>query len=149
MSYEIREATAEDAAVVLALTHELAAYEHLEKEVHMTVDRLARALAGPLPFVHASLLEVPEDGVVGHALWFPTFSTFLGRPGIWLEDLYVREGYRGKGYGRALLEHLRNRTDGRVEWEVLDWNGPAIDTYERVGARPVRGWTKYRWTPET
>ena len=147
MTYEIREATADDAPVVLALTQELAASEHLEKEVHMTVGRLARALSGPLPFVHASLLEVPEDGVVAHALWFPTFSTFLGRAGIWLEDLYVREPHRGKGYARALLEHLRNRTDGRVEWEVLDWNERAIAAYERVGARPVRGWTRYRWTP--
>lgn len=147
MSYAIREATGDDAPLILVLTGELAAYEHLEKEVHLTVDRLARALSGPLPFVHASLLEVPEEGVVGHALWFPTFSTFLGRSGIWLEDLYVREAYRGNGYGRALVEHLRNRTDGRVEWEVLDWNEQAIAAYERLGARPIRGWTRYRWTP--
>lgn len=147
MSFEIREATERDTAVVLALTQELAAYEHLENELHATLERLTRALAGPLPFVHASLLEVPEDGVVGYALWFPTFSTFLGRSGIWVEDLYVRQAHRGNGYGRALLEHLRTRTDGRIEWEVLDWNERAIAVYERLGARPVPGWTRYRWTP--
>ena len=89
------------------------------------------------------------DGtVVGMALWFPTFSTFLGRPGIWLEDLFVRAEARGNGHGLALLQHLRGLTDGRVEWAVLDWNTPSIEFYERLGARPLEGWTRYRWSPD-
>jgi GNAT superfamily N-acetyltransferase len=80
------------------------------------------------------------------ALWCWSFSTFLGRPGIWLEDLFVRPERRGHGLGRALLEALFERAgDGRVEWAVLDWNAPSIAFYESLGARPVAGWTRYRW----
>ena len=71
-----------------------------------------------------------------------TFSTFLGRTGIWLEDLYVRPEHRRRGYATALLEHMRSLTEGRLEWEVLEWNSPAIDFYQRVGARPMAGWTR-------
>ena len=81
----------------------------------------------------------------GHALWYRTFSTFLGKTGIWLEDLYVRPGHRRRGYAGALLAHLRMMTDGRLEWEVLEWNAPAMDFYQRLGARPMAGWTRYRW----
>ena len=90
-----------------------------------------------------SLMAAPY--YMGFALWYRTFSTFLGRPGIWLEDLFVREEHRSRGYGRALLDALRSRTDGRVEWAVLDWNEPSIEFYQRLGARPVEGWTRYRW----
>ena len=83
--------------------------------------------------------------MAGFALWFRTFSTFLGRPGIWLEDLFVRPSSRGRGHGRALLDALRELTDGRVEWAVLDWNESSIAFYESLGARPVPGWTRYRW----
>ena len=79
------------------------------------------------------------------ALWFPTFSTFLGRPGIWLEDLFVRPAHRGDGYGKALLTTLMAMSPGRVEWTVLDWNQPSIDFYHSLGAEPVDGWTRYRW----
>lgn len=144
MTYSIREATAKDAAQVLALTQELAAFEQMECVA--TVDQFRRALAGPLPLVHVSLIET-EDVVAGHALWFPTFSTFRGRGGVWLEDLFVRAEYRGRGFGRALLSHLGTRTDGRIEWDVLDWNERAIALYEHLGARPVPGWTRYRWLP--
>jgi GNAT superfamily N-acetyltransferase len=79
------------------------------------------------------------------ALWFRTFSTFLGVPGIWLEDLFVRPAFRGRGLGRALLEDLFERSPGRVEWAVLDWNEPSIAFYRSLGAEPVDGWTRYRW----
>ncbi|MGH9087311.1 MAG: GNAT family N-acetyltransferase [Acidimicrobiales bacterium] len=145
MSLSIREATGDDAEEIVALTRELAGFEHLADEVRCTADQVRRTVADGL--VHVSLGEVGDGVAAGHALWFPTFSTFLGQTGIWLEDLYVRPPHRGRGYGRALLEHLRARTDGRVEWEVLDWNERAIAVYEHLGAEPVRGWTRYRWAP--
>jgi GNAT superfamily N-acetyltransferase len=82
------------------------------------------------------------------ALWHWTFSTFLGRPGIWLEDLVVRPEHRGAGLGRALLTSLFERSPGRVEWAVLDWNEPAMAFYRSLGAAPVDGWMRYRWTRE-
>lgn len=148
MTFSIRDATGDDAEEVVALTRELAELEHLAHEVECTADQVRRALADGVVHVSLGVVEGGPAAVCGHALWFPTFSTFLGRPGIWLEDLYVREPYRGRGYGRALLEHLRSRTDGRLDWEVLDWNEPAIAVYEHLGAAPVRGWTRYRWAPE-
>ena len=84
--------------------------------------------------------------MAGLALWFWTFSTFLGQPGIWLEDLVVRPEHRGVGLGRALLESLFERSPGRVEWAVLDWNEPSIAFYESLGARRLAGWKTYRWT---
>ena len=140
----IREATEDDAGSVLALIGELADYEKLADQAVATVDDVRRALAGPV--VAVSLVEADDGAVAGMALWFRTFSTFLGRTGIWLEDLFVRPAHRGRGYGRALLEHLREQTDGRVEWAVLDWNEPAIGFYRNLGARPLDGWTTYRWT---
>ena len=90
--------------------------------------------------------DPPGSPAVGIAVWFPTYSTFLGRTGIWLEDLFVLPDHRGTGIGLALLQHLFERAgDGRVEWAVLDWNEPSIAFYERQGARPVSGWTRYRW----
>ena len=84
----------------------------------------------------------------GMALYFRTYSTWLGRSGIWLEDLFVRPQFRGEGHGRALLDAVRARTDGRVEWVVLDWNESAIGFYRSLGAEPVDGWTRFRWLPE-
>ncbi len=142
----IRQAGADDAEEVLSLIRELAGFERMEGEVSCTVDDLRRELFGADPVARVSL--VTQGGAVaGMALWFPTFSTFLGRRGIWLEDLFVRDPWRGRGHGRALVEHLRTRVDGRVEWAVLDWNRRAIDFYESLGARPVEGWTTYRWLP--
>jgi GNAT superfamily N-acetyltransferase len=100
---------------------------------------------GPEPVVKVSLATDDGGTVVGCAVWFRTYSTFTGRLGIWLEDLFVRPEHRGRGHGRALLDHLRALTDGRVEWSVLDWNAPAIAFYEQLGARPHAGWTTYRW----
>jgi len=142
---QIREATPADVDEIGALIRELAEYEKLVDDVVFDRDDLASHLFGASPA--ASVLLAEDDGAVaGFALWYPTFSTFLGRPGIWLEDLFVRPAFRGRGIGRALLEELRGMTDGRVEWAVLDWNEPSIGFYESLGARPVDGWTRYRWT---
>ena len=124
---EIRGATEDDVPLILSLIKELAEYERLSHEV-------------------AEVLIGDHGGEpAGFALFFHSFSTFLGKPGIYLEDLYVRPDFRGAGIGRALLVHLaRERGCGRLEWAVLDWNEPAIGFYERIGASPVGGWTIYR-----
>jgi GNAT superfamily N-acetyltransferase len=140
----IRPATASDIDEIAALIRELAAYEKLEHEVVLDPAELHRELFGADPA--ASVLIAEDDGAVaGFALYFRTFSTFLGAPGLWLEDLFVRPQFRGRGLGRALLEEVRRQTTGRVEWAVLDWNAPSIAFYKRIGAQPVEGWTRYRW----
>ena len=141
----IRDARPDDLDQICSLIRELAVYEKLEHEVVFEIETVGRHLFGPDAVAHALLAETDDGAVAGFALWYPTFSTFLGRPGIWLEDLFVRPEHRGSGLGRALLDALRSRTDGRVEWAVLDWNQPSIEFYERLGARPVDGWTRYRW----
>ena len=147
LSFTIRQATAADAEEVMALTIELAEFEEMTHHVISTPAHFRRAMAGPDPVIRVSLLELEDGAVAGHALWYRTFSTFLGEPGIWLEDLFVRPAHRGRGYGRALLEHLRSLTGGRIEWDVLDWNRQAMGFYERMGASPGTGWTRYRWVP--
>jgi GNAT superfamily N-acetyltransferase len=133
---------------VIALIGDLADYERMRDEVVLDRAEVAEALFGPDPAARVVLaIDDATDAVAGFALWFPTFSTFLGKPGIWLEDLFVRPEHRGHGHGLALLRHLRALTDGRVEWAVLDWNTPSIEFYEALGARPVPGWTRYRWLP--
>ncbi len=144
----LREATAEDLDEICALIRELAEYERLADQVNFDRDELAGWLFGASPRAWVTLAE-PDDrpgAVAGMALWHWTFSTFLGRPGIWVEDLVVRPEYRGAGLGRALLASLFERSPGRVEWAVLDWNEPAIAFYRSVGADAVPGWTRYRWT---
>lgn len=143
----IRPATDADLSEVAALIDELAAYEQLSHEAVATRADLAEHLFGPDPAAHVLVVEDDDGAVAGMALWFRTFSTFLGVPGIWLEDLFVRPAHRGRGYGRALIDELRGMTGGRVEWAVLDWNAPSIAFYESLGARPVEGWTRYRWDP--
>lgn len=146
----IRPAEPDDVAAIAALILDLADYEELRHEVEWSSPaELASHLFGSDAVAHVDL-AVDDDGhVVGMALWFPTFSTFLGRPGIWLEDLFVRPEHRGEGHGRALLEHLMARSPGRVEWAVLDWNEPSIEFYRSLGAGPVDGWTRYRWRRPT
>jgi GNAT superfamily N-acetyltransferase len=145
----IRDARPDDLEEILALIRELAVYERMEDEVVSDPERVRDHLFGPDPAARVLIAEAGEPAtVVGFALWFPTFSTFLGRPGIWLEDLFVRPEHRGEGHGRALLDSLRSRTDGRIEWTVLDWNEPSIRFYEELGARPVPGWITYRWLPD-
>ena len=141
----IRDAVADDLPAIAELIKELAAYEQMLDEVEWDEALLASTLfgSGAVPSV---FLAEDEGAVVGMAIWFRTYSTFQGRPGIWLEDLFVRLEHRGRGHGRALLHALFDRADGgRVEWAVLDWNEPSIRFYESLGATPVDGWTRYRW----
>ncbi|MDE1927010.1 MAG: GNAT family N-acetyltransferase [Burkholderiales bacterium] len=134
----IRPATPDDVEAIVALIRELAAFEQLAHLVVVTPQSLAPQLFGPRPAAEAIVAEA-DGAVVGFALFFPNFSTFLGRPGLYLEDLYVRPAHRGGGIGRALLEHLGalavERGCGRFEWSVLDWNANAIGFYERMGAQ--------------
>ncbi len=142
----IRPATEEDLPELLAMIRELAEFESLSDQCVCTQDDLRRVLFEPGAVVRDTLALTDDGSVVGHALWFPTFSTFMGTSGIWLEDLYVRQAHRRQGHAGMLMADLRARTDGRVEWEVLEWNEEAIDFYQRLGARPMAGWTRYRWT---
>lgn len=144
----IRPATRDDLPVVAGLIRDLAVYERMEDQLEWDEAALGETLFGA-DAVPTTLLVEDDDGVVGLAIWYRTYSTFEGRPGIWLEDLFVRPEARGRGHGKALLEHLFALAgDGRVEWSVLDWNEPSIRFYESLGARPVDGWTRYRWSAD-
>jgi GNAT superfamily N-acetyltransferase len=149
---EIRGATEDDVPLILSLIKELAEYERLSHEVHATEELLRNSLFGEQKVAEA-LLGYLEGDPAGFALFFHNFSTFLGKPGIYLEDLYVRPEVRGAGVGRALLVHVarlaKERGCGRLEWSVLDWNEPAIGFYRGIGASPVSGWTVYCLTGET
>ena len=151
MTIRIRDATVDDVPVIAELIRDLARFEKLEHEVLMTDELLAAGLFGQRPYAEVLLAE-DEGKALGFALFFHNFSTFLGRPGIYLEDLFVRPEYRGRGIGRLLLVHLAKlaveRGSGRLEWAVLDWNRDAIGFYERLGARPNSDWTVYRLTGE-
>ena len=151
MSVVIRPADRSDVPVIDGLIRGLARFEKLEEEVTMTEELLARNLFGPRPYAETL---IAEDGAapVGFALFFHNFSTFLAKPGIYLEDLFVVPEHRGRGIGRALLQRLAQiavqRDCGRLEWAVLDWNREAIGFYERLGAKPNSEWTVYRLTGE-
>ncbi|MBM1170486.1 GNAT family N-acetyltransferase [Microvirga arabica] len=151
MSLSIRPATESDAALIFRFIRELAEYERLAHEVDATEADIAKALFGPNPRVFADIAEW-EGEPAGFALWFYNFSTFRGRHGIYLEDLFVRPELRSKGIGRALLRHLARRcvTEGlaRLEWWVLDWNEPALKVYRSIGAMPMDEWTVQRVTGE-
>ncbi len=145
----IRVATPDDVDDICALIIGLAEYEKLAHEVVWHRHDIERNLFGPDPVAKVDLaIDDATGAVAGFALWFPTFSTFLGKAGIWLEDLFVKPEFRGGGHGLALLQNLRARTDGRVEWNVLDWNEPSINFYQALGAESVDGWTRYRWLPQ-
>lgn len=142
----IRSANVDDIETIGELIIGLAEYEELADEVVWTLPQLREQLFGPDSVCNVDLaIDDATDAVAGFALWYPTFSTFLGSSGIWLEDLFVKPEFRGGGHGLALLQTLRSRTSGRVEWSVLDWNEPSIRFYESLGAKPVDGWTRYRW----
>lgn len=145
----VRPARPGEAGLVEVFVRELADYERLSHEVRATQADFEAALFGPAPRVFCDLVEVDGEPC-GMALWFPTFSTFAGRHGLWLEDLYVRPHARGRGAGLALLRGLarRCRDEGlaRLEWAVLDWNAPAIGFYDALGAGAMDGWTTRRLT---
>ena len=147
--FQIRFAERGDVPTILALIRELAEYERAPNDVVATEDQLGSVLFGTHPAAEVLLGE--ENGVpVCFALFFHNFSTWMGRRGLYLEDLFVRPELRGKGYGRALLVRLaqiaRERDCGRMEWAVLDWNEPAIQFYRKLGARPNDEWTIFRLT---
>jgi len=147
--FTIRSATVDDVPVILELIRALAEYERAPNEVVATEEILKETLFGDKPAAEVLLLFESETAV-GFALFFHNFSTWIGRPGLYLEDLFVRPEYRGKGYGRALLIELakmaRGRNCGRMEWAVLDWNEPAIQFYRKLGAEPMHEWTVFRLT---
>ncbi len=143
----IEAATPADIPLILSFIRELAEYEQLAHEVVATGADLERTLFGGRPAAEVVLARCNGEPA-GFALFFHNYSTFLGKPGIYLEDLFVRPQFRGTGTGLALLRHLAQLTQerdcGRLEWWVLDWNQKAIDFYERLGARAMSGWTVYR-----
>ena len=143
----LRDATPQDCDLLLELIRELARYEKLEHEMRATTATLRASLFGQSPTAYAVLAEI-DGKPAGFCLYFFNFSTFLGKPGIYIEDIYVRDAYRSHGIGRKFFERMseiaRERNCGRVEWSVLDWNQPAIDFYTRLGAGPMSEWTVWR-----
>ncbi len=148
-SFEIRTANLADVPTILQLIRDLATYERAPDDVTATEEQLRDVLFREKPAAEV-LLVFAGGAPVGFAVFFHNFSTWLGRPGLYLEDLFVKPEERGKGYGRALLVHLgkiaRERGCGRMEWAVLNWNEPAIKFYRALGAKPLDEWTVYRLT---
>jgi GNAT superfamily N-acetyltransferase len=148
---KLRPAAVADAGLVFAFVGELAAFEHLSHEVHADEAGLTAALFGDNPRVFAEIAEC-DGQAAGFILWFYTFSSFAGRHGIWIEDLYVRENFRGKGLGAAMLHAVARRSVeeklGRLEWSVLDWNENAIRFYRGAGAQLKSEWTICRMEGE-
>ena len=148
-AFRIDPAVEADVPVILALIRDLAEYEKLSDQVTATEADIARSLFGNPPRAEAVIARLDGEAI-GFALFFHNYSTFLGRPGLYLEDLYVRPAFRGRGFGRRLLVHLAriavDRGCGRFEWSVLDWNAPAIAAYRRASAVPLDDWTVYRLT---
>lgn len=149
--FTIRQATTEDVHIILSFIKELAEYEDMSDQVVATEELLKEWLFEKKKA--EVLLAMEGDTAVGFALYFYNFSTFLGRAGIYLEDLFVKKEYRGKGYGKALLKALAHiavsQGCGRLEWCCLDWNQPSIDFYLSLGAVPMDDWTQYRVTGDT
>lgn len=148
MSFAIRKATPEDSETIFHLIRQLAIYEKLEHEVVTTAEELKEQIFSN---GFAEVIIAEDNGSpVGFALYFFNFSTFLGKPGLYLEDLFVEPEYRGKGYGKALLAGLARiaveKGCGRMEWSVLDWNTPSINFYKSLGAQPMDDWTVFRLT---
>ncbi len=145
----IRRAKKEDVPLILAFIKELGEYERLAHEVVANETILHETLFGERPYAEV-VIAYYDDQPVGYALFFHSFSTFLGRPGIYLEDVYVRPPMRGRGIGKALLVYLarlaKERKCGRIEWAVLNWNEPSIAFYKKLGAIPMSEWTVYRLT---
>ena len=150
MNATIEPATADDVPTLLELIRELARYERLEHEMEATASGLQKALFGQQPLAGA-LLAREGAKVAGYALYFSTFCTFAGKPGLWLEDLFVRPEFRGHGHGRALLMAVarvaHERNCGRFEWTALNWNKPALEFYRRLGAETMDEWMLLRLNP--
>lgn len=148
-SLRIEPASEAQVPLILEFIRGLAEYEKLSDEVVATEDSLRQSLFGPRPDAEV-VIAYANDEPAGFALFFHNYSTFLGRRGLYLEDLFVKPAFRGRGVGRALLQHLARlaveRGCGRFEWWVLDWNEPAIRFYQSLGARPMSDWTVYRLT---
>ncbi len=146
---EIRSADAKDLAIILTFIRELAEYEHLSHLVTASEEGLGESLFGKQPGAEV-VLAFEGNEPAGFAVFFHNFSTFLGVRGLWLEDLFVRPAFRGRGYGKALLLHVARiaceRGCGRLEWSVLDWNEPSIRFYKSLGAQPLDDWTIMRVT---
>jgi GNAT superfamily N-acetyltransferase len=145
--FQIRKAGIEDCSTVLGFISELAEYEKLSHELVATIPILEQSLFGEKPYAEVLIGEF-KGIAVSYALYFHNFSTFTGRPGIYLEDIYVKPAMRGKGYGKSLLSYLAklavDNKFTRVEWSVLDWNEPSIQFYRSIGAKPMEGWTVQR-----
>ncbi len=148
----IRPAREGDLDIIIELIHALAEYEREPDAVELERDALRDHLFGPRPYAEVLIAETDAGASAGFALFFHNFSTWKGKPGIWLEDLFVRPELRGHGYGRALLGTLATlaveRDCGRLEWSVLDWNEPSIGFYRSLGAIAMDEWTTYRLTGE-
>jgi GNAT superfamily N-acetyltransferase len=148
-AFRIERATERDVPLILKLIKALAAYEKMSADVTATEEKLRASLFGPHPGAEVAIAYADAEPV-GFALFFQNYSTFLGQPGIYLEDLYVVPEQRGHGYGKRLLAHLAKlaveRGCGRLEWSVLDWNEPAIGFYRKLGAKPMDEWTVFRVT---
>lgn len=146
---EIRPASAADAELILRFITDLAIYENAEDAVVATADDIRHSLFGPESTTQAAICEI-DSKPAGFAVWFFNYSTWLGKNGLYLEDLYVSPEFRGLGAGKALLKHLARiavaRSCGRFEWSVLDWNEPAIKFYQSLGAKPQDEWVPYRLT---
>lgn len=151
-NFQIREGKPGDVELILSFIRELAEYERLSHEVTATAADLEKYLFSPERKAEV-IIGFYEGKPVGFALFFHNFSTFLGKPGIYLEDLFVKEEYRGRGFGKALLVYLANlaleRDCGRLEWAVLDWNEPSINFYKSIGARIMNEWLINRITGES
>jgi GNAT superfamily N-acetyltransferase len=148
----VRPARPSDLDTIVELIAALAEYERLSHEVVLDREALRTHLFGPHPYAEVLIAESAAGAPAGFALFFHNFSTFLGRPGIYLEDLFVRPEHRGAGHGRTLLRELARlalaRDCGRIEWSVLDWNEPSIAFYRALGAAPMDEWTVYRVTDD-
>ena len=148
-NFTIRPATIVDVPIILQLIRDLATYERAPNEVTATEAQLVDVLFGEKPVAEV-LLAFEDEMPIGFAVFFHNFSTWLGKPGLYLEDLFVKPEARGKGYGRALLIYLakiaRDRGCGRMEWAVLDWNEPAIQFYKKIGAQSLDEWQIFRLT---
>ena len=147
----IRRAKREDRDLIFSFIRELAEYEHLLDQVDATTADIERDLFGPSPRVFCDIAEA-GGAPAGFALWFYNYSTFRGRHGIWLEDIFVKPAFRGRGIGKALLVNLAKRaiaeSCSRVEWSVLDWNEPSIAFYKSLGATAMTEWTTFRLSDE-